>query len=102
MNITQHYLHFNDRKKRKNNTHFERINTAESIQEMRERQFIKRQLINSRGNICAICGKPITNMNDITIDHIIPLSKGGMTTLENCQLAHFECNQEKANDLPNL
>lgn len=50
--------------------------------------FIRRQLINSKGNVCALCGKPIKDMKDCTIDHIIPLSKGGQTTLENCQLAH--------------
>ena len=65
------------------------------IREVKARQFIKRQLINSKGAICGICGKPITNMKDCTIDHIIPVSKGGQTTIDNCQLAHFWCNQEK-------
>lgn len=65
--------------------------------ERKELQFIKRQLINSKGNICALCGKPIEDKKDITIDHIIPLSKGGLTTFDNCQLAHFSCNQKKGN-----
>lgn len=66
--------------------------------ETREIQFIKRQLINSKGAICGICGKPIEDMKDCTIDHIRPLSKGGQTTLENCQLAHFKCNMLKGDD----
>ena len=61
--------------------------------------FIRRQLINSKGNVCALCGKPIKDMKDCTIDHIIPLSKGGQTTLENCQLAHAKCNQKKADKI---
>lgn len=67
--------------------------------EAKARSFIKRQLINSKGNICAICGKPITNMNDCTIDHIVPISKGGLTTIDNCQLAHRKCNQIKGDKL---
>ena len=67
----------------------------EGKKETATRQFIKRQLINSKGAICALCGKPITNMKDCTIDHIIPISKGGLTTIENCQLAHLKCNQAR-------
>lgn len=71
--------------------------TAEGKQEAAQRQFIKRQLINSKGNLCALCGKPIENMKDCTIDHIIPVSKGGLTTVENCQLAHRKCNLKRGN-----
>ena len=58
-------------------------------------KFIKRQLINNGGAVCGICGKPITDMKDCTIDHIKPRAKGGTTTIENCQLAHRECNLKK-------
>lgn len=73
-------------------TRWENRGAELSKAERREIQFIKRQLINSKGAICGICGKPIEDMKDCTIDHIRPLSKGGQTTLENCQLAHFKCN----------
>jgi 5-methylcytosine-specific restriction endonuclease McrA len=63
--------------------------------EWKYQKAIKKQLINSKGAICGICGKPIEDMKHCTIDHIIPLSKGGMTTLENCQLAHVWCNKRK-------
>ena len=65
--------------------------------ETRSRQFIRRQLINKNGATCALCGKPIETMKDCTIDHIIPISKGGLTTIENCQLAHKKCNARKGN-----
>lgn len=69
--------------------------TYEGRKETAMRKFIRKQLIDSKGAVCALCGKPITNMKDCTIDHIIPISKGGLTTIENCQLAHRECNQNR-------
>ena len=68
---------------------------SEKYIEHQQLKFIKKQLINNGGNICAICGKPITNMKDCTVDHIKPRCRGGMTTIENCQLAHLKCNAEK-------
>jgi predicted transcriptional regulator len=54
--------------------------------------------------ICKICGKPC-DMNDRTygdygpnypsVDHIIPLSRGGSHTWNNVQLAHTICNSYK-------
>lgn len=69
----------------------------EGIKESREVQFIKRQLINSKGNICGICGEPIEDMKECTVDHIKPVSKGGLTTVDNCRLAHRECNRLRGN-----
>lgn len=71
--------------------------TKDGKTETKTRQFIVRQLINSKGNICAICGLPIENKKDLTLDHIKPISKGGLTTIENCQLAHKWCNLRKGN-----
>ena len=48
--------------------------------------------------ICKICGKPVDCSNRLlcpTIDHIIPMSKGGGHTWSNSQLAHFICNCRK-------
>jgi 5-methylcytosine-specific restriction endonuclease McrA len=39
-------------------------------------------------------------MKDATIDHIIPLSRGGQDTIDNMQLAHDGCNQLKADSMP--
>lgn len=48
------------------------------------------------GEGCAICGAPFSDKNPPTFDHIIPLSKGGPSTLENLQLAHQLCNNRRA------
>ncbi len=64
-------------------------------QDYKSNRWNRKHLVNAKGNICAICKKPIVSMKDVTIDHIIPLSKGGADTLENMQLAHSSCNREK-------
>lgn len=64
-----------------------------------------KHLIERDGLTCAICGKPC-DPNDKkwnrrcgpmypTIDHIIPMSKGGGHTWDNVQVAHMICNTRK-------
>lgn len=65
-----------------------------------KRRWERNHLINKYGAICALCGEKIEKMKDITIDHIIPISKGGDSTIENYQLAHLACNQTKADMTP--
>ena len=65
-----------------------------------KRRWQKNHLINRDGAICKICKKGFASKKDITIDHIIPFSKGGLDEVENFQLAHLECNQEKGAMLP--
>lgn len=46
--------------------------------------------------ICGICKEECT-MNEGSIDHIVPISKGGAHTWNNVQLAHLPCNIRKGN-----
>lgn len=46
---------------------------------------------------CVLCGRPITNINDLTTEHLIPISRGGNSSETNIEPAHFRCNQEKGN-----
>ena len=60
------------------------------------RRQLKYDLYIVNGPLCALCGKPIRSlMNDASIDHIIPFSKGGATNLVNCQLVHNTCNAKR-------
>ena len=67
------------------------------------------RLIKRDGLRCAICGG-ICDLNDHTwteysgplypsIDHIIPMSKGGGHVWDNVQIAHIICNSEKGDRL---
>ena len=67
-------------------------------------------LIERDGGVCALCGEPV-DANDYimdgetfiagnsypSVDHIIPLSRGGCHTWNNVQLAHRVCNSRKGN-----
>jgi 5-methylcytosine-specific restriction endonuclease McrA len=45
---------------------------------------------------CQYCGtRPV--LEDLTIDHIVPRSKGGRSTWTNCALACLRCNHRKSN-----
>lgn len=46
--------------------------------------------------MCQICYQDIDlNSGELTVDHIIPLSKGGVHAYYNVQLAHRGCNSKK-------
>lgn len=44
---------------------------------------------------CALCGKPV-KFKELTIDHKVPLSKGGSNGMENLQLTCKGCNSTKS------
>lgn len=50
---------------------------------------------------CGVCGLPVEpaaskpDLDRASLDHIIPLSKGGHHTYDNVQLAHLRCNVRK-------
>ena len=60
-------------------------------------------LIQRDGNVCHICLTEIDLMLarnsrfGATIDHVVPVSKGGADTLDNMRLAHWICNIKKGN-----
>jgi len=66
-------------------------------------RFPRQTVIFSRANIfkrdgyeCQYCGiKP--GSEELSIDHVIPKSKGGKTTWENCVLCCISCNSIKGN-----
>jgi 5-methylcytosine-specific restriction enzyme A len=47
---------------------------------------------------CQSCGKT-TLKTDLTIDHIIPLSRGGQNDISNLQTLCFICNQQKTDKI---
>lgn len=48
--------------------------------------------------ICQICGKPIKDMAELQIDHIIPIAAGGSDTRDNVRCTHRTCNLIRPKD----
>ncbi len=51
------------------------------------------------GHRCCNCGRS-GRYEDLEIDHIIPISKGGKSTYDNLQTLCHKCNVEKGNKMP--
>lgn len=52
----------------------------------------KARLIERDGTTCFLCGQEMGD--DITLEHLIPLTAGGPNSLSNMVLCHEECNHE--------
>lgn len=71
-------------------------------------QFTDRAVYERDKWICQICRLPIELSADLprrlspSIDHIVPLSKGGAHSFSNCQAAHVGCNASKGARMPAL
>ena len=67
---------------------------------IKDTKFTKEDLINKIGNkpTCAITGVPIdlSKPETYSLDHIIPRSRGGENSLDNCQLVTRQVNQAKS------
>jgi hypothetical protein len=50
--------------------------------------------------VCHYCGKQINNKDELTVDHVIPVSKGGENAKDNFVISCKTCNREKANLSP--
>jgi hypothetical protein len=46
-------------------------------------------------HVCYYCSNPITVGNVVTVDHKMPVCKGGLTTEDNLVISCLKCNQEK-------
>ncbi len=49
--------------------------------------------------ICHYCGKTV-KPKELTLDHVVPIDRGGRSTKGNCVPACKECNNNKKNLLP--
>lgn len=46
---------------------------------------------------CFVCGKHVREKN-ATLEHIVPLSKGGTDDMDNLSISHYNCNQARSNN----
>jgi len=80
-----------------------RIRTSEEIQDFKRSDIYERD-----GWKCQLCGKAVNpklsfpNPACASLDHVIPLSRGGSHKTTNVQLAHLRCNTSRGNKVENL
>lgn len=64
----------------------------------------KKKILASQ-SVCGVCGRPVDmslkypHPMSATVDHIIPVAKGGGSELSNLQLTHLWCNRQKSDRL---
>jgi len=63
-----------------------------SLRYMKQKKF-------NQSNICFFCGTEISSVDVATVEHKIPLSRGGSNRSDNISLSHDECNQKRKNNL---
>lgn len=59
----------------------------------------RKSIYNKAGGRCELCGCRLV-LEDMTLDHIVPLSMGGEDSMKNLQTACYACNRFKSNILP--
>ena len=71
------------------------------------RRFVSRGVAFSRGNVylrdhytCQYCGHRLSGGRGLTLDHVVPRSRGGPSTWENIVAACIPCNARKADRTP--
>lgn len=63
----------------------------EKARELRKTQWWKERIAEG---VCHYCGKK-TNPDELTLDHVIPVSRGGKSTRGNCVPCCKACNSSK-------
>ena len=66
---------------------------------LRRPRLNRRNLWDRDGGVCQYTGRKLAP-HEANIDHVIPRSRGGATSWDNCVLAHHEVNSKKADRLP--
>lgn len=61
----------------------------------------KEQILAKTNGVCASCGKPLKIGEDFTIEHVIPISKGGTNDMSNLLPLCEVCNKEKDDRIMN-
>jgi len=79
-----------------------RIKSVKRIKGIETIKLSADQIVKSYGPTCYLCEKvidlnvPRTSRYGLTVDHVVPLSKGGKDTLENLRPTHWICNIQKS------
>lgn len=61
---------------------------------------VRKQIYRKSNGFCCLCGE-FVDYEDYTVDHIVPLAKGGTNDISNLQCTCRVCNSIKTDVLPN-
>ena len=61
--------------------------------------FSRRNIFKRDRYVCQYCGSQ-PGSEELTIDHVVPRSQGGVSSWTNCVLACMTCNKRKADRTP--
>jgi 5-methylcytosine-specific restriction endonuclease McrA len=70
-----------------------------SSKDARIRRNRARAVVERHGETCWLCHRSIAD-GELTMDHVVPRSKGGRATRDNLRPAHAECNVKRGNGPP--
>ena len=71
-----------------------RINGAPRVEKLDRAAIIERD-----ARTCYLCGRVLA-LNEVTLDHVIPLARGGSHTADNLRVCCLRCNCRKHDKLP--
>lgn len=71
--------------------------TKRPLSHANNKDTIVREVLLTWGRDCHLCGGAIEPA-DLSFDHLIPRSKGGLTSVNNLRAAHRDCNVKRGND----
>lgn len=56
---------------------------------------LRRLVVQTYGRTCWLCHSPI--LGTVSVDHVVPRSKGGGDDIGNLRPAHMKCNSRRGN-----
>lgn len=71
------------------------IRSAFGLRTWQDASRLRMAVIARDGLICGICRGRVHEW-DVHIDHIVPVSRGGMSIMSNLRVTHSKCNLRKA------
>ncbi|MDO5332148.1 MAG: HNH endonuclease [Bacillota bacterium] len=86
-NVLQQIKIIDDKENRKNSKEYQRSIMSSSL---------RYDVLNRDNFRCTICGRTARDGVKLVIDHIVPVSKGGKTTMSNLRVLCEECNLGKS------
>lgn len=83
-----------------------RIKTVKRQKKTNPYRISHEQVVREYGSDCHICREPIdlslprTHRFGLTVDHLVPINKGGTDDMANLRPAHWICNVKKSDKMP--